>query len=464
MKVTLEGRKIGHLHSVREVTGQRVSTTATTRFEIDRSGTPMTFESIEVHTETVAGVPLAFESRTRMGGSVSETRGRIDAQGKLTVEQRNGEVVSTRSIAWPAGAVLSEGARLLEVRAGLAPGTRVAIPTFLGDSLSSATTHLLVIGPERVTLAGDSETLVRKEQSIEIASARIEGIVWVDSGHRPRRIRVPLLGVWLEMLACDRACALAPNQPADVLARTLVPAPPALDHRALHRPMRYRIRLAESAGATRLIDTAQQRVREIAGADRTWEVVVSPAAVDRDVAVPTIADTRPTAWLQSGDADVQRLARVAEGSKFSDLERMRLLESAVRSHVRLKNLSVGYASAAETADSGEGDCTEHALLLAAMARSIGIPSRVVSGLAFAPEYVGRERVFVPHAWTQAWVDGAWRSFDAALRGFDAGHIAFSVGDGDPVGFYQSVSLLGATEIVAASPLPESRQATSGTDR
>ncbi|MEO6064303.1 MAG: transglutaminase-like domain-containing protein [Lysobacterales bacterium] len=451
MRVTLEGRKIGHLHSVREVGNGRVVSTSTTRFEIDRAGTPLSFESIEEHTETTTGKPLAFESRTRMGGSSSSTVGRIDAQGKLTVEQHNGAAVAPRTLDWPAGAVLSEGARLLEIKAGLAPGTRVSVPTFFGDSMMAATTHLHVIGPERVMLAGRAETLVRVEQSIEIAGARIEGTVWVNPEHQPQRIRLPLLGVALEMIACDRACALAPNQPSDVLTRTLVTAPATLDRADLEAPVRYRVRLAPSAGSTRVIDTAGQRVSAVPGVDREWDVQITPEARDATSPSPTVADTRPTVWLQADDVDVKRLALGAAVGARTDAQRMQQLEAAVRSHINIKNLSVGYASAAETADSRQGDCTEHALLLAAMARSLGIPSRVVSGLAFAPEYVGRKRVFVPHAWTQAWVDGSWRSFDAALRGFDAGHIAFSVGDGDPVGFYHSVSLLGATEIVAATP-------------
>ncbi len=448
MRVTLEGRKIGHLHSIRKVEGDRVVTTSTTRFEIDRGGTPLVFESSERHTETVAGVPLEFEAITQMGGTRNSVRGRI-ANARLHVEQQTGDAVDTRTLPWPTGAVLSEGARLRQMAAGLAPGTTLSIPTYLGDSLTAATTNLRVVGRERVMLSGRSAVLVRVEQSIEVGGARIEGTVWVDRWHRAQRVRLPLLGVALEMLDCDRACALAPNQSTDVLARTLVEAPTGFDRDILDGPVRYRIRIAPSAGNARLAETAEQRVRRVPGSTQEWEVLVTPIAGRAASAGPVPADAFSTAWLQSDDADVKRLARTAVGAVSGAAERMSLLEAAVRKHIGRKNLSIGYASAAETADSGEGDCTEHALLLAAMARSVGIPSRVVSGLAFAPEFVDRKRVFVPHAWTQAWVDGRWRSYDAALAGFDAGHIAFGVGDGDPVGFFHSVGLLGATRIVSA---------------
>jgi hypothetical protein len=71
---------------------------------------------------------------------------------------------------------------------------------------------------------------------------------------------------------------------------------------------------------------------------------------------------------------------------------------------------------------------------------------VVNGLAYAGAFAGREQVFVPHAWVQAWDGAHWRSYDAALAGFDASHLALSVGDGDAAGFYSGVALLGNVAI------------------
>ena len=110
---------------------------------------------------------------------------------------------------------------------------------------------------------------------------------------------------------------------------------------------------------------------------------------------------------------------------------MQNLEDFVRSYIRTKDLSVGYASALEVARKPEGDCTQHAVLLAALGRAVGIPTRVVDGIVYVDSYAGSEHVFVPHAWTQAYVDGSWHSFDAALHGFDAGHVALSVATAIP---------------------------------
>ena len=93
--------------------------------------------------------------------------------------------------------------------------------------------------------------------------------------------------------------------------------------------------------------------------------------------------------------------------------------------------------------------------LAALARASGIPARVVNGLAFAPSFAGYERAFIPHAWVQAYVDGEWHGYDAALLGFDAGHIALSYGSGESSGFYASVTLFGNLKVLDAQPLPAS---------
>ena len=138
-------------------------------------------------------------------------------------------------------------------------------------------------------------------------------------------------------------------------------------------------------------------------------------------------DFRANDWLQSDAPPIVKLAADAVGDAKTPREQMQRLETFVRGYITNKNLSVGYASALEVAKNPEGDCTEHAVLLAALGRARGIATRVVDGLAYVDSYAGNRYVFVPHAWAQAYVDGHWQSFDAALPGFDAGHIALSVG-------------------------------------
>ena len=70
------------------------------------------------------------------------------------------------------------------------------------------------------------------------------------------------------------------------------------------------------------------------------------------------------------------------------------------------SMGMGFASASQTLKEREGDCSEQSVLLAALARSVGIPARCVMGLVY------QESSFYRHMWTEVWV-GRWQPLDSA---------------------------------------------------
>lgn len=72
----------------------------------------------------------------------------------------------------------------------------------------------------------------------------------------------------------------------------------------------------------------------------------------------------------------------------------------------------GWEPASLTARSLRGDCTEHAVLTAALARSLGIPARVVVGLVILRP--GERYAAVGHAWAELRDGDLWTIADAAL--------------------------------------------------
>ena len=87
------------------------------------------------------------------------------------------------------------------------------------------------------------------------------------------------------------------------------------------------------------------------------------------------------------------------------------LTALVDRWIERKTMTRGIDSAARVAAHREGDCTEHAVLLAAAARLAGRPARVVIGVALV-ELDGALRGF-GHAWTEIHDGAAWRVADAA---------------------------------------------------
>ena len=130
-------------------------------------------------------------------------------------------------------------------------------------------------------------------------------------------------------------------------------------------------------------------------------------------------------YLQRDDELVQQHAKKAAGDATNPALIARQMEQYVQKTLTKKNFSTAMASAGEVAKSLEGDCTEHAVLLAAMLRVKGIPSRVVVGLVYVE--INNAPVFGGHMWTEANLGGKWVPLDATLGngGTGAAHIKLS---------------------------------------
>lgn len=447
MSVLLSGRKIGSMHSTREVRGERVITQQHLRIELDRAGTRIGLTTSETDEETLAGVPLAFESRTQLSGNETRVSGKVRGGHAVEVTSTVGGATRTRTLEWPVGALLAEGLRLAEERAGTAVGTSYSNLAFQPDNLEAVAIDSSVGETAPVDLPDGKRRLTRIEQLIRLPDAPTRAVAWIDGDQNVAKLVMPVMGYELTMLACSRACAEAPNQSADILVHALVVAPRALSPVERRRGLRLRLSPADGGEPLKFAQTDEQRV---AADGASVEVSIAPVGASTAAAEskPDAADFRSNDWLQSDAPEIRALAKKGVGEGVLPGEQMQRLEDFVRGYIRNKDLSVGYASALEVARKPEGDCTEHAVLLAALGRARGIATRVVDGVVYVDSYAGSAHVFVPHAWTQAFVDGRWRSYDAALHGFDAGHLALSFGDGDPWRFFAGFNALGRMRIDA----------------
>jgi transglutaminase-like putative cysteine protease len=104
--------------------------------------------------------------------------------------------------------------------------------------------------------------------------------------------------------------------------------------------------------------------------------------------------------------------------------------------------------ASEVLSAGKGDCTEHALLLVAMARAAAIPARGVHGLVYAAYGDGVHALYW-HAWAEVRAGDEWIAVDPTFGQpvADATHIA--LGRGVRV---DAVGLLGGLVVVSAEPM------------
>lgn len=448
MRVLLGGRRVGILKTTRRDDGALVETTESMRIVLERDGNAMRLETITTSIEAVDGTPLAFRSESRLSGQRQIVEGRVWDGQRATVVTTSAAGREVRSLDWQPGAVLVDGAERIARRHPLEPGTTWRHVSFDPGGLLFVPVESTVVGRETIDIAGQRRELVRVRQRATLPGSMLVIDGWHADDHTLVRALTPMFGLELELIACASDCSAEPIQSLDLFDHTIVSSPRALSRAERRAPLAYRIAVPDGAG--RPAQSAGQRVETIPGGFR---VVVDPRNWHGGGESPTAADTAANRWLEADDAAIRKAALAAVGDAATPAERMRRLTSHVRGYVTSKSLDVGYASARETLDARAGDCTEHALLLAALARSLGIPARVVSGLAYAPRWSGRDHVFVPHAWTEAWTGSRWEGFDAALpEGFGSGHLALATGDGEPSGFYAAIGLLGNLSVLSIEPV------------
>jgi predicted transglutaminase-like cysteine proteinase len=107
----------------------------------------------------------------------------------------------------------------------------------------------------------------------------------------------------------------------------------------------------------------------------------------------------------------------------SDWDKAVAVERWVNRNMKAFEFSQAMATADNVAKNLSGDCTEYAMLSAAMCRAVGVPSRTVLGLVYAPAKDGKPYLAY-HMWFEVFADGQWLPLDAtlALGGVGPGHL------------------------------------------
>ncbi|HOX43918.1 MAG TPA: transglutaminase-like domain-containing protein [Myxococcota bacterium] len=139
-----------------------------------------------------------------------------------------------------------------------------------------------------------------------------------------------------------------------------------------------------------------------------WRLPPPPAtAFPPSVREPALRSLlEPTALAQADHPEIAERARALTRGAADAWEAAHRLRAWVAAEVD-GSLGFAFASALDTLRRKQGDCSEMALLLTALARAAGIPARPVYGLAVS------DGALISHMWTEVWV-GEWRPLDAAL--------------------------------------------------
>lgn len=449
--VLLDKRKIGYAEEKRVVAGEQVRTTNTIKLTITRMGIPLNVQQTETHIETLDGKPIRFESIQDMSIMRIHIQGTV-SDGVLKVTTTSAGAPQQTEMPWPKGAVLAEGLRLATLKYDLTPGTQFEVPTFQ-PSLMQAVTLSIKVGREQdVDLLGRVVRLTEVQSRYLAPTGEMNSTSYVNKDLRPEKTVMSMMGFDIEMVACAKEFALSEAESVDLMDRMLIESPKKLKDLHRYKAVTYVLRPSQTDTAFAIPENDQQTVKKASNGTLRVTVRRNPELKGGSFPYkgqdPQLLDAlKSSAYLQIDQPEIKALAEKAVNGASDTAEAVQKIEAFVADYIDNKDLSVGYATAAEVYQSRQGDCTEHAVLCAALCRAVGIPAQVVVGIAYVEEFVGRRHVFGGHAWNQAYVGDRWIGLDAAFKGtgrqgFEPGHIALAMGNGEPGDFFGMMGSLG----------------------
>lgn len=417
---TAEGVRLGHASREAVIRADGREIVATQRLYLfDEGGPATTVVTRTTYREDASGAVRFVQSQSGAGSSLAVTTARIEG-GVALLERRTAAGEASSRIVLPEGVRFDEGLALF---AGWDPARapRLEFDNFNIDAMGVE--HVTVDAVQVVE--GEISAVRRRyerDQLLGVARIRI-----APDGRIVETVQ-PMFGAVIHIVESDRQTAERSHPPFRVVPSLMTRSPFRISSRAGAGHIRFRYAFDEGMEFA-LPQTGEQRAVSASGFVTLDICAECGPGLASDPA--TLADAlRPTAWLQSDAPQLRAIADPVARLDISDTRKMNMLLERARPFLGRIDFR-GHHSALDTLSRRAGDCTEAAVLLAALGRAAGIPTRVASGLVYSrAQYHGVGNVFLPHSWTLAWVDGRWRSFDLALDEFDSTHIALTIGDGD----------------------------------
>jgi hypothetical protein len=389
-----DGRRIGHVQANQaperrhDVDGQLASVNARLALEVQGLPTDLRLDLAFWQSPELAEIELRAASRDDalvFAGTFRDgmLRGTAEAAG----ERRDVELPIDRNLL--PGSGLGTPLRF----PACVEGQNFRVATF--DPLTlGASTALVRCGELAPRKIAGREVELRR---LTVESGGVQVTAFVDGDGAVLRTETPL-GLTLEVI--DPRELLRPpagDGPALPLVQALRPQglPPVRGVR------RLRLRL-EGGGAI------PRDAFQAPDADGNW-------LLDAGGGLTAAETGDPGVWLgaeplvQSDDPRIVERARAIVANERDPERQAVLLHDWVFAYIDKESV-LGLPSALEVLERRRGDCNEHTVLYVALARAVGLPSRVAIGLVWSDENAG----FFYHAWPEVLIGNGWRRLDPTL--------------------------------------------------
>ncbi|MDA8019620.1 MAG: transglutaminase-like domain-containing protein [Thermoanaerobaculia bacterium] len=271
-------------------------------------------------------------------------------------------------------------------------GETMRFSSFDPLTLSRGRAKVTCVGEETLDLAGQKVEAKR----LQVEASGIETVAWIDESGTVLRAETPL-GLILERLPAGVPIEGSTRiETADFLGQTAIHPTGLKPSRGAHR-MVLRLSGVELEPP---FDNAQQPIGGPTGDGIVIEISRDAVANAKTASRPAQVHLSADAFVQSDHAEIRERARRIVGEETDPWRRAQMLHDWVFERIE-KEPVVSIPSALEVLRERRGDCNEHTVLYAALARSLGIPTRIAIGLVWSDELDG----FYYHAWPEIFLEG-----------------------------------------------------------
>jgi len=349
-------------------------------------------------------------------GRFNFSAGGTIAEKILNLETRSAGSSQTHQITLTDDIYFTSGIVQAAIAGNLKPGDRLSLKIFDPLAMGQEPIHLQVQEPEEIIIMGERQKALR----ILLEYKGAEQLAWVDAGGNILREK-GILGIILEKTSRQEALNGLPIQSSQDLTEVAsIPANLNIkDPKALQQ---LRLEITGIGDYTGELHGDRQQF-DPPVLTITKESIPSP--LSDQATKPSQTDLarflEPSPFVQSDHVAIRRLAGELVRTDEAPLDKARKLISWMQDHIQ-KRPVLSLPDALATLTNRAGDCNEHAVLFAALARAAGIPTKIEAGLVFL-----RQRFFY-HAWNSIYV-GQWITVDALFDQIpaDVTHIRLASG-------------------------------------
>jgi hypothetical protein len=409
-----QGRKIGYVHT-RTITG------AETYCLIEESELDILALGSVQHVKTVISSYTTknfllkyFDFAMNSGTTTMKIRG-VVIGNKLVLDIDTGGKMRSEKISLSNPPYLSLNIKYAILIAGLEQGKQYRFPVFDPTTMSSEDAVINVDSKERIKIGDGEQTIYKLRESFH----GLETTSWITQDGETIKEESSLGYVILKETMAEARARDKRGPIVDIINLTMIPSDPIKESSKVIF-LRARLTGVDLKGLQ--LDGDGQKasgdVVEISRNEAKSDYHLPYAGKELDCYL------QPNALIQSDDRKIiDRSQKILNGEKDAYKAAKKLNEWVYGALVKKPVVSI--PSALEVLNIREGDCNEHTVLYTALARAVGIPTRMAAGIVYM------ENGFYYHAWPEVWI-GKWLAVDPTLNQFpaDATHIRIVVGNID----------------------------------